>query len=89
VNVETNIVCLPESFLEQKWSADGGIHATRDHNNVRSVLINTQKKLHRAGHSEQNLGNADIWCKSPPLECMFAYSCSNSSTTGVFQLGIV
>jgi hypothetical protein len=25
-------------FLEQERSADGGIHATRDHNNVRSVL---------------------------------------------------
>jgi hypothetical protein len=25
-------------FLEQKKSADGGIHPTRDHNNVTSVL---------------------------------------------------
>jgi hypothetical protein len=25
-------------FLGQEWSADGGIHATRDNNNVRSVL---------------------------------------------------
>jgi hypothetical protein len=33
-------------FLGQERSADGGIHATRDHN-VRSVLRNA-KKLHRA-----------------------------------------
>jgi hypothetical protein len=29
------------------WDRKGGIHATRDHNNVRGVLRNT-KKLHRA-----------------------------------------
>jgi histone-lysine N-methyltransferase SETMAR len=34
-------------FLGQERSADGGIHATKDHNNVTSVLQNT-KKLHRA-----------------------------------------
>jgi hypothetical protein len=34
-------------FLRQKRSADGGIHATRDHNNITSVLWNT-KKLYRA-----------------------------------------
>jgi hypothetical protein len=28
-------------FLEQERSADVGIHATRDHNNVRSGLQNT------------------------------------------------
>jgi hypothetical protein len=31
-------------FLRQERSADGGIHATRDHNNVRRVLRNTNKK---------------------------------------------
>jgi hypothetical protein len=30
-------------FLDQKSSADSGIHATRDHNNVRSVFRNTKK----------------------------------------------
>jgi hypothetical protein len=30
-------------FLGQERSADGGNHATRDHNNVRSVLRNTKK----------------------------------------------
>jgi hypothetical protein len=25
-------------FLGQEWRVDGGIHATRDHNNVRSIL---------------------------------------------------
>jgi hypothetical protein len=30
-------------FLGQERSADGRIHATRDHNNVRSVLRNTTK----------------------------------------------
>jgi DNA-directed RNA polymerase subunit M/transcription elongation factor TFIIS len=29
--------------LGQERSADGGIHATRDHNNVRSALRNTKK----------------------------------------------
>jgi hypothetical protein len=31
-------------FLRYGRSADGGIHATRDHNNVRSVLRNTKKQ---------------------------------------------
>jgi hypothetical protein len=30
-------------FLGHKSSADGGIHAARDHNNVRSVLRDTEK----------------------------------------------
>jgi hypothetical protein len=30
-------------FLGQERRADGGIHATRDHNNIRSVLWNTKK----------------------------------------------
>jgi hypothetical protein len=30
-------------FLGQERSADGGIHATRDHNDVRSVLQNIKK----------------------------------------------
>jgi hypothetical protein len=34
-------------FLGQEMSADVGIHALRDHNNVTSVLRNT-KKLHGA-----------------------------------------
>jgi hypothetical protein len=35
-------------FLGQKGSAKGGINATKDHNNVRSVLRKTNKKLIRA-----------------------------------------
>jgi hypothetical protein len=31
-------------FLGQERSGDDGIHATRDHNDVKSVLRNTQKK---------------------------------------------
>jgi hypothetical protein len=34
-------------FLRQERSADGGIHAMGDHNNVRSVLQNTQKNCVR------------------------------------------
>jgi hypothetical protein len=30
-------------FLEEERSADGGIYATVDHNNVRSVLRKTKK----------------------------------------------
>jgi hypothetical protein len=30
-------------FMRQERSADGGIHAARDHNNIRSVLRNTKK----------------------------------------------
>jgi hypothetical protein len=39
-------------FLGQESSADAGIHATRDHNNARSVLQNTKIKT-AYGHSEQ------------------------------------
>jgi hypothetical protein len=38
--------------MEQERGADGGIHATRDHNNIRSILQNTKKKP-VWGHSEQ------------------------------------
>jgi hypothetical protein len=34
-----------DCFLGQERSADGGVHATRDHNNARSVLRNTKKLL--------------------------------------------
>jgi hypothetical protein len=40
-------------LLGQKRSADGGIHATRDHSNIRSVLRNTMK-LHRAVQNKRH-----------------------------------
>jgi hypothetical protein len=49
-NVLNKVVCRKADCncsLGQERSADGGIHATRGHNNVRSVLRNT-KKLCRA-----------------------------------------
>jgi hypothetical protein len=51
-------------FLGEERSADGGIHATRNHNNVRNVLRNT--KITEYDHSEQNGWNADIRCSAPP-----------------------
>jgi hypothetical protein len=33
-------------FLGQERSADGGIHATRDHNNITSVLRNTKRTVY-------------------------------------------
>jgi hypothetical protein len=40
---------MPESygncFLGQERRADGGIHVTRDHNNVRSALQNANKTV--------------------------------------------
>jgi hypothetical protein len=53
------------------------------------VYCKTLKKLHRAGHSEQNAWNADIRCSAPPWQCASAYSCSYSSTAKTFQLGVV
>jgi hypothetical protein len=45
-------------FVGQERSADGGIHATRDHNNVTNVLRNTDRNLCRTiqnkGCSGQN-----------------------------------
>jgi hypothetical protein len=35
-------------FLGKERSADGGIHATVDQNNIRSVWRNTKKKMHRS-----------------------------------------
>jgi hypothetical protein len=46
------------------WDRNGGIHATRDHNNIRSVLQNTKETVW--GHSEQKAWNTDIWCSTPP-----------------------
>jgi hypothetical protein len=45
-----------DCFLGQERSADGGIHATRDHNNIKSVLQNTKKNC--IGHSEKKAWNA-------------------------------
>jgi hypothetical protein len=73
-------------FLRQERSADGGIHATRDHNNIRTILQNTKKTV--LSHSEQKTWNADIRCNAPLLwQC--AYSCLHSSTAGAFQLRVV
>jgi hypothetical protein len=44
-------------FLGQERGADGGIHATRDHNKVTNVLQNTKKNV----HSNEN---ADIQCSA-------------------------
>jgi hypothetical protein len=41
-----NLVCQRADgncLLGEEWSADDGIHATRDHNNVKSVLRNTKE----------------------------------------------
>jgi hypothetical protein len=51
-------------FLGQERSADGGIHLTRDHNKIRSVLQNTKQIVQ--GHSEKKEWNADIWCIAHP-----------------------
>jgi hypothetical protein len=59
---------LPENlwklFLGQERSADGGIHAKKDHNNVRNGLQNT--KVTAQGHSEKKEWKANIWCSAPP-----------------------
>jgi hypothetical protein len=39
---QTSARKLLETFLGQEWSAYGGIHATRDHNNV-NVLQNAKE----------------------------------------------
>jgi hypothetical protein len=60
IKVGTNVVCQKaygNCFLGQELSVDGGIHATRDHNNIRSILQNIKKTAY--GH-----GNADIWCSA-------------------------
>jgi hypothetical protein len=49
------------SFLVQEMSADGGIHATRNHSNARSVLQNTKKRW-----------NTDIRCSAPEWQCASA-----------------
>jgi hypothetical protein len=51
-------------FLGEERSADGGIHAARDHN-VIHVLQNTQKKTAN-GHLKQKAWNADIQNSTPP-----------------------
>jgi hypothetical protein len=77
-------------FLGHERSAGIGIHATRDHNNVRSVFRNTEKKnCGRVGHSEQKAWNADILCTAAPWQCASAYSRSHKSTAGACQLGVV
>jgi hypothetical protein len=48
--------------LGEERSADGGIHATMDHN-VINVL---QKKKTAKGHSKQKAWNADIQYSTPP-----------------------
>jgi phage gp29-like protein len=58
-------------LLGQERSANSGIHATRNHNNVRSELRNTKKTA--KGHLEKKKAwNADIWCSVPVLQCVSA-----------------
>jgi hypothetical protein len=54
-NKRLPIKLMATVFWDRKRSADGGIHAKRDHNNARSVC-DTLKILHRAGHSEKRDG---------------------------------
>jgi hypothetical protein len=51
-------------FLGQERNTGGGIHATGDHKNVKSVLRNTKRKAQ--GHSEQTAWNADVRCSACP-----------------------
>jgi hypothetical protein len=50
-------------FLGQERCADGGIHETSDHNNVRSKLQKTKRSV--SGHLEKEGWNADIRCSAP------------------------
>jgi histone-lysine N-methyltransferase SETMAR len=45
LKVQTNVCQKSDGncFLGQEWSTDGGVHASMDHNNVRSILQNTKK----------------------------------------------
>jgi hypothetical protein len=64
---ETDVACQEADgscFLGQERSANGGIHATRDHNNITSVLQNTEKSTQ--DHSEQKAWNADMQCCASP-----------------------
>jgi hypothetical protein len=76
-------------FLGQERIADGGIHATRDHINVRGVLRNTNKNC--VGPFRKKARNMDIRCSAPPWQWVSAHLCifSHSSTAGAFQLGVV
>jgi hypothetical protein len=62
-------VCLKDDdncFLGQGkecLSTDSAVHATKDHNNVISVLKNPKNTAQ--SHSEQKVWNADIRCSAP------------------------
>jgi hypothetical protein len=72
--------CLPESLWQlfsgtgQERSAGDVIHATRDHNNITSVLRNT--KIAAQGHPEEKAWNADIRSSASPRQCASAYEYS-------------
>jgi hypothetical protein len=73
---------LNKRLLESCWklffgterSADGWIHAKRDHNNAK-IYYKTLKKLHRVDHLEQKAWNADTQCGAPPWQCLSTYTC--------------
>jgi hypothetical protein len=64
--VQTNVCQKADCncFLKQERCAVGGINATKDHSNVRSILQNTKKKLHTAIHNKK-VWNADIQFSAP------------------------
>jgi hypothetical protein len=73
-NKPKNVFCqkaLDSCFLWQGMSANCGIHATRNHNNVSPTLRNNKKTAQ--GHSEQRAWNADIRWSAPPWQCASAY----------------
>jgi hypothetical protein len=80
---------LAAVLCQEEQSSKCGIHVTKDHNNVRRVLLNTGKTTKH--HSEENAWNADIQCtrSASPWQCTSARRCSRSSTVGAFQLGVV
>jgi hypothetical protein len=70
-------------FLGQESSADGGIHATWDHNNIRSVLQNTKRTAQGWPFTTKGME-----CWHPVLCSSIKMCCYHSSTAGTFHLGV-
>jgi hypothetical protein len=83
---KTDVNC----FLGQERSAGGGINATRDHNNVRSVMRNTEKKLHRTiRNKRRGMLTYGVLVVLLHEDARPHAAIPTLNTAGAFQLGVV
>jgi hypothetical protein len=90
--VLTNVVCQKADdscFLGQERSADGGIHAARDHSNVRSVQRNTKELCRAIQNKRRGMLTYGVVFLHDSAGPHTSSDTRTRATAGAFQLEII